>query len=631
MSGKIFSILFIGVLMGTCFTVIGTQQQIDTADTHLQTNEEEPTEETTIDNECGCESHETPTTDGLYYRTGLLPAKEILPEGEIFTGRTSSSWDWRDATYNGQTGDWTTPIRNQANCGSCYAFAPLGSIESLIKIKQGNLGYSIDLSEQFIVSCGMEWMSDDILGCEGAYSPGQYDFITTYGTLPESCFPYVSGSGSVPPCSDKCSNWEDLIIQIDGWHTVASDITSIKNALIQHGPLTAGMIVYDDFFDYSGDVYEHPGSDPDPMNHAVVIVGYDDAQNCWICKNSWGTNWGEEGWFKILYGDCKIGQEIVYFDYIPQTGPLVDLKIHRIQMIGEIEGWLEGDADWSYRVQVYTGSQWLEQTNDDYSRNEDDHTEDVIHRFHVQTPTPEITIKVWDRDTITGDDLADVSGYTGGGTDDSTTDVRGAIFHCQYNLITNQLIQIDTIISEGGYVTTSGTYQPDGGDNSDAENDAKVWFQLSDFYDPPEPNLQVSGALQGNAKIGTDHYALGTFTVENIGSDPEGFGDSYMDWAIAEKPDWGSNWVFEPNSGMNLPSGDPVTVHVYVDVPDEQGTFTGSVKIWNTENHADYGIISVQLVAPVERTVLQWNLFCKGFNGALSKDILSFLQVRLLR
>ena len=294
MSGKIFSILFIGVLMGSCFTVIGTQQQIDTTDTQLQTNKEEPTEETTIDNECGCESYETPTTDELYYRTGLLPAKEILPEGETFTGRTSSSWDWRDATYNGQTGDWTTPIRNQANCGSCYAFAPLGSIESLIKIKQGNPGYSIDLSEQFIVSCGMEWMSDYIDGCDGAYSPGQYNFITTYGTLPESCFPYVSGSGSVPPCSDKCSNWEDLIIQIDGWHTVASDITSIKNALIQHGPLTAGMIVYDDFFDYSGDVYEHPGSDPDPMNHAVVIVGYDDAQNCWICKNSWGTNWGEE-------------------------------------------------------------------------------------------------------------------------------------------------------------------------------------------------------------------------------------------------------------------------------------------------------------------------------------------------
>jgi C1A family cysteine protease len=625
MNAKIFSILLISILLGTCFTVIGTQQQ-NTPLTQPETPGQQPPEKITDDLDCGCESYETPKDDGLYYRTGLLPAKESLPEGEVFTGRTFASWDWRAATYNGQTGDWTTPIRNQANCGSCYAFAPLGSIESLIKIKQGNLGYSIDLSEQFIVSCGTEWMGTYIDGCDGAYSPGPYEFITTYGTLPESCFPYVSGSGSVPPCSDKCSNWEDLIIQIDGWHTVASDITSIKNALVQHGPLVAGMIVYDDFFDYSGGVYEHPGSDPDPMNHAVVIVGYDDAQNCWICKNSWGTFWGEDGWFKILYGDCKIGQEIVYFDYTPQIGPKVNVKIHRIQMIGDIEGWLESEADWSYRVQVYTGSQWVEQINDAYSSNEDDHTQDVTHQFHVQTSTPEITIKVWDRDTITGDDLADVSGYAGGGTDDSTTDVRGAIFHCQYNLITNQLVQIDTVISEGGYVTSSGTYEPDGGDNSDEENDAKVWFQLTDSYEPPEPNLQVTGSLSGSTNYGTPHFALGTFNVVNTGSDPEGFSDSYLDWAIAETPDWGSNWVFEPNGGLNLAPDEPITVHVYVDVPDEQGTYTGSLKIWNMGDHTDYGLISIQLVAPVEKTVLQWDLFCKGFQGTVSNDILSFLQ-----
>jgi len=617
----------IGVLIGTGFTVIGTQQQ-DIPITQLISNERQPNED--INDDCGCEPIETLVNAGLYYRTGFFPAKEPLPQGEVYNGRVAASWDWRDATYNGQTGDWTTPIRNQADCGSCYAFAPLGSIESLIKIKHGSPGYSIDLSEQFIVSCGTEWMSEYIDGCDGAYSPGPYDFITTYGTLPESCFPYTSGSGSVPPCSNKCSNWEDLIIQIDGWHTVASDITSIKNALVQHGPLTAGMIVYDDFYGYNGGVYEHPGSDPDPMNHAVVIVGYDDVQNCWICKNSWGTFWGEEGWFKILYGDCKIGQEIIYFDYVPHSGPQVNVKIHRAQMIGDIESWAEGEADWSYRVQVYMGSQWIEQINDAYSSNEDDHTEDVIHRFHVQTSTPEITIKVWDRDLLS-DDLADVSGYPGGGTDDSTTDVRGAIFHCRYNIITNQIIQIDTVISDGVYFTTSGTYQPDGGENSDEENDAKVWFQLSDSYEPPEPTLQVSGTLQGDANHGTTHYSLGTFLVKNIGTDPEGFSDSYLDWAIADTPDWGNNWVFAPNGGVNLPSGDQVMVQVYVDVPDEQGTYTGSVKIWNTENHANYGIISVQLIAPVEKTTLQSNLFWKGFYSSLSKDILSPFLIHFLR
>lgn len=627
MREKIFTLLLLGILIAACFTVIGAQERSDP--TRPQTEENQPAGETISDSGCGCGSSETLPSDEQYYRTGFYPAPEPLLEKEWFTGRTLSVWDWRDATYDGKTGDWTTSVKNQANCGSCYAFAPLGSIESLIKIEQGNPDLSIDLSEQFIVSCGSEWMSEYFDGCEGAYSPGPYDFITTYGTLPESCFPYTSGSGSVPPCSAKCSTWESLIIDVDGWHAVADDTTSIKNALLQHGPLVAGMVVYDDFHSYPGGVYEHPGSDPDPMNHVVVIVGYDDAQGCWICKNSWGTGWGEDGWFRIRYGDCRIGEEIVFFDYVPQIGPQLNVKIHRIQMIGDIEGWLEGEADWSYRVQVYLGNQWVEQSNDAYSDNQDDHTQDVTHQFHVQTPTPEITIKVWDRDFLSGDDLADVSGYVGGGTDDSTTDTRGAIVHCKYDLVTNQIIQIDTIISESGYFTSSGTYQPDGGDNSDEENDAKVWFQLTDSYTPPAPNLKVSGALEGTVKIGTNHYALGTFSVENIGSDPEGFGDSYLDWAIAELPGWGSNWVIEPNGGLNLPSGEPVTVSVFVDVPDEKGTFTGSITLWNSENHADFGTVPIDLVTPVDLKAIQWTFSSRGFNFFVSEEILFFLVFSL--
>ena len=232
----------------------------------------------------------------------------------------------------------------------------------------------------------------------------------------------------------------------------------------------------------------------------------------------------------------------------------------------------------------------------------------------MQTATPEITIKVWDRDVLSGDDLADVSGYVGGGTDDSTTDVRGAIFHGQYNLITNQYIPIDTIIPDGGYMTTSGTYQPDGGHNSDAENDAKVWFEITDTYTPPVPNLEVTGSLSGTVHFGTTHYALGSFTVKNTGVDPEGFSDSYLNWAIAETPAWGSNWVFEPNGGTHLPSNEPVTVQVYVDVPTEQDTFTGSLKIWNTDNHADYGTVSIQLITSYDQQNTQWTRLPSFFN-----------------
>jgi hypothetical protein len=76
-----------------------------------------------------------------------------------------------------------------------------------------------------------------------------------------------------------------------------------------------------------------------------------------------------------------------------------------------------------------------------------------------------------------------------------------------------------------------------------------------------------------------------------------------------ETRDWESNWMLEPNRGTNLPFRESVTISVYVDAPDEQATLTGSIKIWNTENHADYGIVSIQLVTTVEQLSLQWNFF----------------------
>jgi C1A family cysteine protease len=318
---------------------------------------------------CNCITARTNT-----YSTGLLPGGPPLPKSISFTGATPPSWDWRSATYNSITGDWTTPIKDQGHCGSCYAFGSLAALESVMNIKNDNPDLDRDLSEQFMVSCGQEWMSG-FFGCDGAYLTPTYNFLKDHGTIPESCFSYVSGnSGYVPPCSEKCDNWEDLIREVKDWHPVSSDSESIKNALLQYGPLSTTMVVYDDFKWYTGGVYEHPGSEPDPTNHLVTIVGYNDDQSYWICKNSWGTDWGENGWFRIAYGDCKIEKETVYLDYEPQSDIAVTVTIHRIQMLDEIEGILQGEADLAYRISVYNGEEWSEAYNLDYSEDEDDHT-----------------------------------------------------------------------------------------------------------------------------------------------------------------------------------------------------------------------------------------------------------------
>jgi len=561
------------------------------------------------------------------YATGLLPGGPSLPQGKYFTGRTPSYWDWRDATYSGITGDWTTEIKDQGNCGSCYAFGSLAALEAVMKIHSNNPDLSVDLSEQFMVSCGQEWVSG-IFGCGGAFVSPTFEFIEEYGAIPESCFPYVSGgSGYEPSCSDKCGNWQDLVIQIDDWHTIAEDIESIKNALIQYGPLSTTMTVYSDFYSYPGGVYEHSGDEE--TNHIVAIVGYDDSLSCWICKNSWGDDWGEDGWFRIAYGNCRIEEDTIYFEYTDQTEPFVNVKMHRIKMIGDIEGILEFGADWSYRISVFDGEEWIDQINDDYATNDDDHTEDVLHRFSIYTPEPEITIKVWDRDILSGDDLADVSGYEGGGADNDISDRRGAIFHGYYDVVENELIEIDTVIVEGDFYTTSGTYPPDNGDNPDQENDAKVWFDISDNYEPPIPELNVVGQLSSEVRVGTAHHHLGTFIVENIGIDPHGWSESYLDWEISQVPEWGQHWEFEPNGGFDLASGESVSVEVYVDAPAEEDEFEGTIEVRNSKDHSDLAEIPVLLKTPLFYKGFLWHLF-EFLKDVLQKYIQSSFILKVL-
>ncbi len=86
----------------------------------------------------------------------------------------------------------------------------------------------------------------------------------------------------------------------------------MKQALADNGPFLATMRVYSDFFDYGGGVYQYTWGELEG-GHAVAIVGYNDYQGYWIAKNSWGTGWGEGGWFRIAYGECAIDS----YAYVP--------------------------------------------------------------------------------------------------------------------------------------------------------------------------------------------------------------------------------------------------------------------------------------------------------------------------
>lgn len=189
-----------------------------------------------------------------------------------------------------------TPIEDQRSCGSCWDFAATHAFESAYFIETGEM---LRFSEQQVLVCNTGGSS-----CDGGWMEDAYRLFMSYGAVSESCMPYWANDG-VPCTQDDC----DPLAYLDGFVDVPNNVNSIKNALL-YGPLSTTFTVYDDFYGYNGGCYEH--SDDQPLNHAVVIVGWDDdmcdGQGAWIVKNSWGLNFGMDGYFYMKYGAAGIGE-----------------------------------------------------------------------------------------------------------------------------------------------------------------------------------------------------------------------------------------------------------------------------------------------------------------------------------
>ncbi|OGR53521.1 MAG: hypothetical protein A2049_02005 [Elusimicrobia bacterium GWA2_62_23] len=192
--------------------------------------------------------------------------------------------DWRD---NG--GNFVTPARQQGGCGSCWSFAMTGALESYVLRKRNTPGADLDLSEQVYVSCS------SVGSCKGGVLFPL--FLLREGLPPESAYPYIEANGS---CADAKPGWEGQAHKIDGWGMVSPSLSKIKAALAHYGPLPTSMQVYSDLLDYKSGIYTRVGGKR-LGGHAVLLVGYNDEEEYFIVKNSWGTDWGENGFFRIDY------------------------------------------------------------------------------------------------------------------------------------------------------------------------------------------------------------------------------------------------------------------------------------------------------------------------------------------
>ena len=208
-----------------------------------------------------------------------------------------STFDWRNV---GGT-DWTTTIKDQGACGSCWAFGSLAAMEAQYNIEEADPSIDLDLAEQCLLSCSPG-------SCDGWYISSTMNWLRDKGTVGEACFPYEAGD--TIPCSNVCPDWRDRTWKIEDWSWVSPSINDIKGYLLE-APLPTGMTVYEDFIYYDGGVYEHVWGQ-ELGGHLVTLVGWDDTNSSWICKNSWGEDWGEDGWFWIKYGECDIEYDTTY-------------------------------------------------------------------------------------------------------------------------------------------------------------------------------------------------------------------------------------------------------------------------------------------------------------------------------
>ncbi len=220
------------------------------------------------------------------WRSHLNPNKDVDPPDTLLNVRRFS---WEDQGK-------ITSVKNQMACGSCWIFCAMAGIEAAFMIEYG-LNYN--LSEQHVLSCRSGgW------GCDGGWMDWVVQYAEYNGICTEAEFNYYANDGI--PCPNPRPT---IAATVSGYTSIDGNILAIKNALLK-GPVVSAYAVTGDFYGYSDGCYSNPTAQN--LNHGVLIVGWDDTLcagggGAWRVKNSWGPNWGDNGYFWVRYGHALIG------------------------------------------------------------------------------------------------------------------------------------------------------------------------------------------------------------------------------------------------------------------------------------------------------------------------------------
>jgi cathepsin C len=250
------------------------------------------------------------------------------PPPKARAGKVPDKWDWSDV--NGQ--NFLEPVMDQGDCGSCYDASTMRMLTSRHKITQNDTE-ALPWSINFPLFCG-EYNQ----GCKGGYGFLTSKWSSDVGLLPATCMRYNTGGS----CKLECDLEKDLAGQkryradnhryINSFYgNFNSSVESIKEEIYRNGPVVLSFEPAEDFMFYSGGIYKSAPADAakgkgtlkvlrkhidydqewERVDHAVVCVGYgeEDGQKYWLIQNSWGEDWGEEGFFRMALGEDESGIE----------------------------------------------------------------------------------------------------------------------------------------------------------------------------------------------------------------------------------------------------------------------------------------------------------------------------------